>query len=456
MKGTGRKQEKERSFVEESRIRLLQQEIKVGAFLALTIVILTLFLFFVGDLGRLFKREGYPLFTQFDSVAGLEKRTVVRMAGVKVGFVKDIRLKGSRAEVELSIYPDVAISRDSKATLASLGLLGEKYVEILPGNEEPVQGGGAIGSVPAVSFDQLGTMLVSIGEEIKEISRALRDWVGDEGSRSGFRDTMENLSQLSAELRDFFRANKSNLSESLANSSRAIDSFDERTEAVAENLDKLIRLVRETVEENRGSLKGNLDRIRDLLDRMEHALESLTGSLEKVSAGQGTLGKLVQEPDLYEETREAVEGVRKVLEPVSSLRANLGIRAEYYGESRLVKSVLSLKLWPASSTFLLAQVVHDPWEDRFTYSTQGGIRRGAFAARAGILESELGIGMDAFAFRERVVFSLEGYDFNRESRPHFRAWTRFAATRNLHLVLGLDDFTLASKREFFFGMSLGF
>jgi phospholipid/cholesterol/gamma-HCH transport system substrate-binding protein len=452
-----RKKKEDLSCLEENKIKAFRQEIKIGLFLAVTLAIIVLFVFVVGDLGSLFKKKGYLLYTYYDSVAGLERRTVVRLAGVKVGFVQNIRLKGNQAEVELSINPEVEISRDSKATLASLGLLGEKYVEILPGEDKNmVQPGGAIAGVPSVGFDQLGVMLSSIGEEIKGTSQALRELLGGGGTRSNLSDTLLNLSTFSAELNDFFRENKDNLTRSLEKSQQTIQNFDERAETVSKDLDELIQLIKNTVEENRGNLKGNLENISELISKIEESLRLLSESLEKLNKGEGTLGKLIQDSELYEKTEETVSGIQKVIEPVSSLRLNMWLRAEYFGESEKFKGILVLGLWPAPDKFLLAQVVHDPWKDKFTYSAQGGVRWGVFAPRAGIMESEFGVGLDFYSFRDRLVFSLESFDFNRDPQPRFRIWTSLAATKSIHLLLGLDDFTLASNREFYFGMRLGF
>ena len=163
-------------FQDESKRKNIRQEIKIGLFLAVGLTILAAFIFVVGDLSTLFEKKGYILYTHFNTVAGLEKKTLVRVAGVKVGTVEDITLKGSRAEVAMNINSELEISRDSKATLASLGLLGEKYIEISPGVEEDiVQPGGTIGSLPPISFDQLGIILSSVGDDIKSTSKAMRD-----------------------------------------------------------------------------------------------------------------------------------------------------------------------------------------------------------------------------------------------------------------------------------------
>jgi phospholipid/cholesterol/gamma-HCH transport system substrate-binding protein len=452
-----RKKREDPDCVDENKMRAYRQEIKIGLFFVIALAIIMLFIFVVGDLSTLFKRKGYPLYTYYGSVAGLEKQTVVRLAGVKVGYIQDIRLKGSQAEVEMSINPDVKISRDSQATLATLGLLGEKYVEIIPGEEDRMaQPGDTIASLPAVGFDQLGIMLSSIGEEIKGTSQALKELLGGDESRGSLGETLENLSTFSSELNDFFNENRARLTRSLEGSQQAIQNFDQRADSVSKELEELIELIKGTVEENRGKLTENLEDINELISKIEEALRLLQESLEKVNKGEGTLGKLIQDPELYQQTEKTVGEIQKMITPVSSLQVKAGLRAEYLAESELFRGVLSLGLWPAPDKFLLAQIVNDPWDDRFRVTAQGGIRQGAFAPRVGLLESELGVGLDVYTLKDRLIFSLESFDFNRETRPRFRFWTTVAAHKSIQLLLGLDDFALDENREFYLGMRFGF
>lgn len=456
--GILRKDRKEKNGDLDSRKRKrFRQELKIGLFLAIGLVILAVFIFVVGDISTLFEQEGYTLLTYFDTVAGLEKKTVVRMAGVKVGAVKEISLKGGKAEVALDINHEIKIPRDSSATLASLGLLGEKYIEITPGTEEEmVQPGGTIGSLPPVSFDQLGIILSSVGDDIKNTSKALRDLLGEGEARVNIKEILQNLSTVSAELRAFIGENRPHVDQSLDKADQAIETFDQSVRSISKNLDELILALKETVEENRGSLKGNMDRLKELISEMEDALKILNRSLQKINKGEGTLGKLIEDPSLYEKTENAINKARDIVSPFSSMRADLGLRAEYLTTSDLFRGALSLKFWPASDKFLLAQIIRDPWQEKFTYSAQGGMRWGVFAPRAGIMESTFGIGLDLYAFKDRVIFTLEGFDFNRDPRPRFRAWTSFVATKYLHILIGWDDFTLSESREIYLGMRLGF
>jgi len=456
--GIFRKRKKEETgYLDEGRRIGFRQEIKIGLFLAVGLIILAVFIFVVGDISTMFEKKGYTLYTHFDTVAGLEKKTVVRMAGVKVGAVKAISLKGSKAEVAMGINPDVEISRDSKATLASLGLLGEKYIEITPGVEDDiVQPGGTIGSFPPVSFDQLGMILSSVGDDIKSTSKAMRELLGEGEARVNIKEILQNLSMVSAELKEFFSESRPHVTQSLDKADQAIDSFDKNVQSISQNLDELIHLLKDTVEENRGSLKENLEGIKELISRTERALKTLSESLEKINKGEGTLGKLIEDPGLYERTEKTIKDVQDIISPASSLRVDMGLRAEYFAKSELFRGTLSLGFWPTSEKFLLAQIVRDPWLDKFTYSAQGGIRWGIFAPRAGIMESKFGVGLDLYAFKDRVTFTLESFDFNRNPRPRFRFWTSFAASKYVHILVGWDDFALSEKREFYLGMRFGF
>lgn len=434
----------------------MKREFKIGIFIAMAMFILALFIFIVGDLGVIFERESYPLFARFDSVAGLEKRAVVRMAGVKAGYVKGIRLDGNRAQVVMSLYPDVQVPRDSKATLAALGLLGEKYIEIMPGEspkycepEETIEG------LAPVSIDQIGTLLLSVGEEIKEIGKGLRGIVGDEESKASFHGTLENLSALTTDLKEILGENKEEISRSLTMPSKAIQKFEQRVEGVSRNLDELILLLKDTVQENREDININLKSIKELIQRTEESLRLLNESLEKINKGEGTLGKLIHEPSLYEETSETVGNLKRIIHPFSKMRFALGCQANYYGESQLLKSTLTLLIWPASEKFLMAQIIRDPWLEQFTYSAQAGARWGPFSTRAGIMESKFGAGLDAYVLQDRLRFTFESFDFNRHPRPQLRLWTRYALSKYLSILLGIDDFSLASRREIYFGFGLG-
>ncbi len=435
----------------------MKRELKIGIFISIALFIVAVAVLVVGDLSVLFRKPGYSLYVSFDTAAGLEKRAVVRMAGVKIGYVKDIRLKGSRANVLLNINPGIEVPQGSKATLASLGLLGEKHLELLPGVEPGIcQPGDILEGVPPVSFDQMGTMLLSIGNEFKEMGRTISELIGGEESVDNFRNTLSNLSSFSSDLKEFFGVNKEELHKGLQSSAQAAQKFNKRVEEVSRNIDELIFMLKDVVEENRENIKINLDNIQGLIKEIEQSLKLMNKSLEKINKGEGTLGKLISQPELYARAEGAVGKLEKLIYPVSNLRFIGNLRSEYYGKSNLLKHYFTLGIWPSEKKYLLAQVIHDPWLDKFVFSSQFGIRWGGVAPRVGIMESKVGAGVDYYAFRDRLKFSLDIFDFNRRPRPHFRFWTRFAASKYFNLLVGVDNFTVAPRREIYFGLELGF
>ena len=433
----------------------MKKELKIGIFMAGALVILATFIFIVGDMAELFKKPGYTLNVLIDSALGLEKSSSVKMAGIKVGYVKDVLLNRRRAQVVMNIYPQFKVPKGSKATLSSLGLLGERFMDIVPSGEEAYfLPGETMEGLPAVSFDQIGTLFLSIGDEIKQLSGSLRDLLGKD-TGTDLRETLKNLSSLAAELNGFVAQNKGSLGRTLRTSSQAVTDINQRFREIADNLNRTVTQMGSLVDENRGNVKENMERIKELLTKIGEAVDRLNTSLEKVGKSEGSLGKLVNDPALYDEVEGAVADVRKIAGSVSSLKAGLDFRGEYYGESGLLKSAVSLGLWFDRNKLVQTQVAHDPWGDRFVYSLQGGFRWGGLVPRAGIIESEFGAGLDYYALKDKLAVGVEGFDFNRSPRPQFRAYGRYYPLKNFFVVLGVDDFTLASKREVFFGLGVG-
>jgi len=86
----------------------------------------------VGDPG------GYTLLAKFDRIDGLPMSADVRVSGIKVGKVLDQSLDPQtyRAQVRFSVASNVELPSDSSAAVVSSGLLGGKYVALVPGGDD--------------------------------------------------------------------------------------------------------------------------------------------------------------------------------------------------------------------------------------------------------------------------------------------------------------------------------
>lgn len=105
---------------------------------ALVLILALGFLAFIVTSTRSAARfEGYELLAQFGSVEGVREGSDIRMSGISIGRVGEIVLNREEfmAETTLMIENDIKIPTDSVAKIATEGLLGGAFVEIIPGAE---------------------------------------------------------------------------------------------------------------------------------------------------------------------------------------------------------------------------------------------------------------------------------------------------------------------------------
>jgi phospholipid/cholesterol/gamma-HCH transport system substrate-binding protein len=114
-------------------------ELKVGMFVFAGLVILIIFVLYIGDLQNTLST--YRVNFTFNFINGVKLGSPVRFAGVDVGEVKAINfvfpVKGEKPKVQMTgiITRSIKIPLDSTIWVNTLGILGEKYIEIMPGKD---------------------------------------------------------------------------------------------------------------------------------------------------------------------------------------------------------------------------------------------------------------------------------------------------------------------------------
>ncbi len=125
---------------------------------AVTIGVIIAGVWLTFSLGGGAPRGSLPYVFLFDSALGLSVDNTVAVAGVKVGVVESIAVEGRAARVTVRIDPSVPIHADAKAALRQKTLLGEKYVDLDPGQSEApllAEGSVVVENVPTVEIDQV-------------------------------------------------------------------------------------------------------------------------------------------------------------------------------------------------------------------------------------------------------------------------------------------------------------
>jgi len=132
-------------------------EIIVGLFICVGLLSMGYISFKLGNV-TLFKKDYYSLQASFTSVAGLKKDTNVEISGVQVGKVESIHLEDYQAIVNLLIKNNIEIQDDAIASIKTKGILGDQYIEILPGASDEILNPGELIMDTEPPFDLLSIL----------------------------------------------------------------------------------------------------------------------------------------------------------------------------------------------------------------------------------------------------------------------------------------------------------
>lgn len=187
------------------------REVKVGLFVFIAFVLLAVMVFSISDFYTTQAQYTYPLRVRFSFVNGIGTGSPVRLAGVQVGEVRTIRVYRDEAnqrtmvEVGVRISKDAQLEEDSTASINTLGLLGEKYVEILPGTP-----GGRLLTADqilvgkdSIPMEKLVETSFRAVQQMEKAIASLNSVLGDETTRESLKGTLVNSKEASARLNEF-------------------------------------------------------------------------------------------------------------------------------------------------------------------------------------------------------------------------------------------------------------
>ncbi len=193
----------------------LKFEVKLGIFVLLSLII---FMGFVLTLGKNNIFKSYKEFVvSFDFIEGLKRLSPVRFSGYDVGIVKDIKVspKGRPVFVYLWVEKGLTIPRDSQIFINTLGVLGEKYVEIIPGESDiPIKEKEIIKGVSPVPFRFLAQKASGVLDKFEVLIGGLQDKLEDPKINEDFRNLLSNMNKTFFEAQDILskiRADKGTL-----------------------------------------------------------------------------------------------------------------------------------------------------------------------------------------------------------------------------------------------------
>jgi phospholipid/cholesterol/gamma-HCH transport system substrate-binding protein len=287
---------------------IITTEIKVGILVLVGVILLFYMSFKVEKFG-FFREEGYELSVVVDNASGLDRRTPVFIAGVQVGSISRISLTGYRARVRMLIRKSVAIPIDSTVAIKSQSLLGDKYIEIIPGSENSNFAEGAIltNVVTSPSFDQLFAQFDSAARNIGDTIGEFKGIIG-ENEKVNIKKSIENIQVASSDFRNILGKNKNDVDRIISN-----------TAVITNKMETIVK----DVEQGKGTL-GLLVKDDKLYNDAKDTITSLKNITSDIEQGKGTLGMLSKDGALYSEVKETFSNVREITDGIKQGEGTLG------------------------------------------------------------------------------------------------------------------------------------
>lgn len=450
----------------------LSAEAKVGLLVIVGSMVLLYMTFAVGKY-QFGEKAGYTLEAAFDSVAGLDTKSEVRLAGVKIGLVEKVELEDSRAMVTMRIQPEVKIQRGSKAAIKTKGLLGDQYVEFVPiknggpgqvsadGSSAYQDGERVQATISPSDVDKLINQLSSVSDDIRQVTASLSQVFGTERGARSMEDILGDLRQTMANIKEFSITLQSDGSEMVM------------------RLNELVAGLNGVVGENRENLKVTMENIKEASKSAEMALASIENATRKIDRGEGTIGKLVNDDGVYNNIDSAAKGISDYTSRIERMKTIVSFRSEYLLPE--AKSYVTLELKPRMDQYYILGINTDPfsdyrrtettttpgtttvtetYEDKFKFSVEFAKRWGNLALRLGLIESTGGAGADFYAFDDRIKFSVDSWNFSSKepdnNKAHVKATVSVGIGSTLFMNAGYDNALNSKRASGFVGVGLRF
>jgi virulence factor Mce-like protein len=270
----------------------------------------------------------------------------VRIAGVRVGTVETIGLEGRRARVTLRLEQPVDLTQGAAAALVNAGLLGDKYIEIIPGEPGgiPLPEGAVLEGRTPVTLERALERFDGLGEKLEDLAVDVSRR-GDLGV--SIRRLVDNLEATSADIRSLVATNKGQVNQTLANFEDFSSTLAAELPRLSAQLTELLGSVEGLVDDNREDLDESLANLRQITDGMKTSVDNLNRISSQIQSGEGTLGKLVYDDTAHDSlvstlgaVEKGVEGISETLERVNSLELGLALEGFTYTVSHDLKSPL--------------------------------------------------------------------------------------------------------------------
>lgn len=381
----------------------LSNEAKVGATALSAFLILAAIITFLGVLP--FSSNSYPLTVDFAQVAGLKTGNAVRYAGVDVGLVDAVTPTGDGVAVRVKINKGVNIPENARFMIGTDGLLGEKFIDISPGDSKNMLAANSkVKGVAPRGLDQFMESSGNVMKKLENMADAFNNIFGDPKVQESLKETIHNTKEITANLNDFSRVM----------AKVAVQNEQEMNTMVVQISQMAVRLnsVAGRVDGMMADIDNNGQTARDvvvMLENMKSAsarVENIAKSLEGVATDPKTADDIKA---TLHNARQASERANKMLDKFGNVKVSGSAETLYSSEARQYRSAAGVRL-SAAGGYADMGVSDIGGGDRFNLLL-GRQLDDSFSLRAGVVESEAGVGLEK-RFGNAFTLGADAYDFN--------------------------------------------
>jgi ABC-type transporter Mla subunit MlaD len=291
----------------------INNELKIGLTIVLAVVI--------GFIGfRVMKdvpifRQGTVIYTKYDRVDGLSVGTPVTLRGIKIGSIQSlILLPSDSVNVALNINLTDGLPVGSIAYVRSVDLLGSRGIEIVRGkstilieHEDEIVGvyeNGFIGEL-ATKGNQITENITETSDRVNILLTELQSIV-QEGGKDNIAQTLGNMNSATGQIDALLRETNDDLKQSIESLRKSMENLEGLTADEEGNIESMI---------------ANLEATSGELDVIAKNLNSITGDLSqimrKINEGEGSLGLMVNDPNLYRNLDSLTVNMNEFLEQLN-------------------------------------------------------------------------------------------------------------------------------------------
>jgi phospholipid/cholesterol/gamma-HCH transport system substrate-binding protein len=236
----------------------------------------------------------------FDNASGLREGAPVRLSGVDIGNVVNIRIVPDKDKRETPVEVVMKIStkynfnlrRDSVTSLDTAGVLGETYLDI--------DSSQAVGPV----VHDGDTLATQVHPDFNQVVRASQSTL----------QNMDALLKRADRILAFAESGKGSLGKLIYD-----PTLYNRLSSTVADLQGMV----EEISQGKGSLGALINR-NEAYDKFLATLDKLNAVIDDVQAGKGTAGKLLKDPSLYNNANDTIANVKKITEDINAGRGTLG------------------------------------------------------------------------------------------------------------------------------------